>query len=190
MNDKPLFALDEILPLLPHRPPFLFVDRVMELDPYKSILAERTLRPDEPQFVGHFPGRPIMPGVLVAEALAQTSGLLLGLSDVWKLQIPSSKSQAQTSGLPLGLRESLSQANAPIRPKMFFLATTAIKYTRPAIPGDVLRLRATSDKNLSGLFRFNVEARVGGNLIASGSLTLALIDGPQTPAASQPEGLK
>lgn len=162
MNAKPLFTLDEILPILPHRPPFLFVDRVMELDPGKSILAERTLRPDEPQFAGHFPDRPIMPGVLVAEALAQTSGLLLGLSD--KFFAPQ----------------------APIRPKMFFLATTAIKYTRPAIPGDVLRLRAASDRNFSGLFRFQVEATVGGNLIASGSLTLALVDGPAPESADKP----
>ena len=81
MHDKALFTLDEILPILPHRPPFLFVDRVLALEPHKSILAERTLRPEEPQFAGHFPGRPIMPGVLVAEALAQTSGLLLGLSE-------------------------------------------------------------------------------------------------------------
>ena len=81
MTNKPLFALEDILPVLPHRPPFLFVDRVMMLEPHKLIIAERTLRPDEPQFAGHFPGRPIMPGVLIAEALAQTSGLLIGLSE-------------------------------------------------------------------------------------------------------------
>jgi 3-hydroxyacyl-[acyl-carrier-protein] dehydratase len=160
MKHKPLYSLEELLPILPHRPPFLFVDRVLELEPHKFILAERTLRPDEPQFAGHFPGRPIMPGVLVAEALAQASGLLLGLS------------------------ERLADPRAPIRPKMFFLATTAIKYTRPALPGDVLQLRATSDQSFSGLFRFHVEAKVGDDVIASGSLTLASVDGqsPATPS--------
>jgi 3-hydroxyacyl-[acyl-carrier-protein] dehydratase len=157
MYDKPLFTLDEILPILPHRPPFLFVDRVLALEPHKSILAERTLHPDEPQFTGHFPGRPIMPGVLVAEALAQTSGLLLGLSD------------------------RLNAAEPANRPKMYFLAATSIKYTQPAVPGDVLRLHAASDKTFSGLFRFNVEATVGRKLIAGGSLTLAQVDKPPPP---------
>jgi 3-hydroxyacyl-[acyl-carrier-protein] dehydratase len=152
MHDKALFSLDEILPILPHRPPFLFVDCVLTLDPHKSILAERALRPEEPQFAGHFPGRPIMPGVLVAEALAQTSGLLLGLS------------------------EKASGAHSPAHPKMFYLATTSIKYTHPARPGEVLRLWSAADKALSGLHRFNVEARVGKRLIASGALTLALVD--------------
>jgi 3-hydroxyacyl-[acyl-carrier-protein] dehydratase len=160
MNSKPLYTLEEILPILPHRPPFLFVDRVIALEPYQAIVAERTLRPEEAFFQGHFPGRPIMPGVLVAEALAQTSGLLLGLS------------------------ERASKGAAPIIPKTFFLVTTALKYTRPALPGDVLQLRATSERNLSGLFRFQVEALIAGELIASGSLTLALVEGeaPTTPA--------
>jgi 3-hydroxymyristoyl/3-hydroxydecanoyl-(acyl carrier protein) dehydratase len=151
MTTKPLFALEEILPLLPHRPPFLFVDRVMTLEPHKLIIAERALRPDEPQFAGHFPGRPIMPGVLITEALAQTSGLLIGLS------------------------EKLSSAAPPEKPKAYFLALANMKFTHPAVPGDVLVLRATSDRQFAALHRFNVEATAGRNLIASGSLTLALV---------------
>ena len=151
MTTKPLFALEEILPLLPHRPPFLFVDRVMMLEPHKLIIAERALRPDEPQFAGHFPGRPIMPGVLITEALAQTSGLLIGLS------------------------EKLSSAAPPEKPKAYFLALANMKFTHPAVPGDVLVLRATSDRQFAALHRFNVEATAGRNLIASGSLTLALV---------------
>jgi 3-hydroxyacyl-[acyl-carrier-protein] dehydratase len=153
MTDQPPFELDDLLPVLPHRPPFLFVDRVTKLEPGKAIVAERTLRADEPQFAGHFPGRPIMPGVLVAEALAQTSGLLIGLS------------------------EKLTASAPPDRPKAFFLATTNLKFTHPAVPGDVLVLRATTDRNFGGLFRFNVEAAVGRNLVATGSLTLALVEG-------------
>ncbi len=155
MSERPLFELADILPVLPHRPPFLFVDRVIKLEPYRLIIAERTLRADEPQFQGHFPGRPVMPGVLVAEALAQTSGLLLGFSD------------------------KVSEAAPPSRPKMFFLATTNFKYTYPASPGDVLILRAETDKHFGGLYRFNAEARAGRNLVASGSLTLALVNEQQ-----------
>ena len=151
MNHKPLFELEDLLPVLPHRPPFLFVDRVMQLEPHKSIVAERELRPDEPQFAGHFPGRPIMPGVLITEALAQTSGLLIGLSEMSSTSAP------------------------PEKPKVFFLAVTNIKFTHPAVPGDVLVLRATSDRQFAALHRFNVEATAGRNLIASGSLTLALV---------------
>ena len=163
MNEKPLFTLEDILPLLPHRPPFLFVDQVLKLELYQSILAERALRPEESYFAGHFPDRPIMPGVLVAEALAQTSGLLLGLSD------------------------KLTAAQAPLRSNMLFLAATSIKYTHPALPGDTLRLRATLEKNFSRLFLFNVEATAGRNLIASGSLTLARI-GAETPVSAAAAG--
>ena len=151
MTEKPPFELDDILPVLPHRPPFLFVDRVTRLEPGKTILAERTLRAEEPQFAGHFPGRPIMPGVLIAEALAQTSGLLIGLS------------------------EKLASSAPPDHPRAFFLAATNLKFTHPTVPGDVLVLRATSDRNFGGLFRFNVEATAGRELVASGSLTLALV---------------
>jgi beta-hydroxyacyl-ACP dehydratase FabZ len=153
MTHKSVFELEDILPVLPHRPPFLFVDRVTLLEPHKSIIAERTLRADEPQFAGHFPGRPIMPGVLIAEALAQTSGLLIGLS------------------------EMISASAPPEKPKVFFLAVTNIKFTHPAVPGEVLVLRATSERQFAALHRFNVEATVGRNLIASGSLTLALVEG-------------
>jgi 3-hydroxymyristoyl/3-hydroxydecanoyl-(acyl carrier protein) dehydratase len=129
------------------------VDRVVHLDTHKTIVAERLLRADEPQFAGHFPGEPIMPGVLVAEALAQTSGLLLGLSD------------------------KLAGGPPPAQPKMYFLAATSLKYTHPAKPGDILILRASADREFSGLFRFSVEAAVGEKTIASGSLMLASANG-------------
>lgn len=94
-----------------------------------------------------------MPGVLVAEALAQTSGLLLGLSD------------------------KLAGGPPPAQPKMYFLAATSLKYTHPAKPGDILILRASADREFSGLFRFSVEAAVGEKTIASGSLMLASANG-------------
>lgn len=148
---KATYSLEEILQFLPHRSPFLFVDKVTHLDPYRSIAAERLLRADEPHFQGHFPGQPIMPGVLTAEALAQTGGLLLGLSDA-----------------VTGQSEAASRT--------FFLVTTNLKFTHPAKPGDLLIMKAATDTKFSGLFRFNVEASVGRNMIASGTLTLAARD--------------
>ena len=78
MTNKPIYDSSFIRELLPHQSPFLFVDRVMEIKTGEKIVAEKDLLPDEAFFAGHFPGRPLMPGVLVTEALAQTSGLLLG----------------------------------------------------------------------------------------------------------------
>ncbi|HPA18564.1 MAG TPA: 3-hydroxyacyl-ACP dehydratase FabZ [Verrucomicrobiae bacterium] len=150
---KATYSLEEILRFLPHRSPFLFVDRVTHLIPYKSIVAERLLRADEPHFQGHFPGQPIMPGVLTAEALAQTGGLLLGLSDA-----------------VMGQGEAVS--------RIFFLVATNLKFTHPARPGDMLIMKATTDTRFSGLFRFHAEAFVGRNMIASGALTLATRDLP------------
>jgi len=80
MKSPALYDIADIQKFLPHRPPFLFVERVTELEQNIRIVAERELSFDDPVFVGHFPGEPIMPGVLVSEALAQTSGLLAGIS--------------------------------------------------------------------------------------------------------------
>jgi len=158
-GSAPLYGLEELLRILPHRPPFLFVDEVTRLEPGKSIEARRRLRPEEPFFAGHFPGRPIMPGVLVAEALAQTSGLLLGLSEL------------------------VAAAGPPAHPKVFFLATTNIKMTHPAVPGDTLELSAQAERSFGALWRFNVQAIVGRHAIASGNLTLALMESPSRGAA-------
>jgi len=153
MNDRlGPFEQEQLLAVLPHRPPFLFVDRVTELVAFKRIVAERLLRGDEPQFAGHFPGRPIMPGVLVTEALAQTSGLLLGLS-----------------------RQAAGQQEAA--GKLFFLAASTVKFLSPAVPGETLVLKAECERDLGALSRFNVEASVGRRLIASGTITLAQVEG-------------
>ena len=154
MSEAPTsFDKTAILGILPHRVPFIFVDRVIRLVPSRLIIAERDLRADEPHFAGHFPGRPIMPGVLVTEALAQTSGLLIGLS-----------------------RQIEAGAEPAERP-MYFLAANSIKYVSPAVPGETLTLKSESDKSFGTLFRFNVEASVGRRLIASGSLTLTMVSG-------------
>jgi 3-hydroxymyristoyl/3-hydroxydecanoyl-(acyl carrier protein) dehydratase len=153
MTTKYTFELQDILSILPHRPPFLFVDRVIKFIPDRQIVAERELKSDEPHFTGHFPGKPIMPGVLVTDALAQTSGLLWGFSKVVK-----------NSGLPT-------------EPELFYLASVAMKYTNPASPGETLRLSATTDRVFDRLHSFSVEATSGRRLIAQGSLTLAMKEG-------------
>jgi len=150
MQTETEFEMDDILSVLPHRPPFLFVDRVTKLQPFRRIVAERELRDDEPHFAGHFPGKAVMPGVLITDALAQTSGLLVGLSR-----------RATNSGSEGGV---------------FFLGSANMKFPAPAFPGEVLRMTARADGTSGRLSRFVVEACVGRKLVAEGTLTLAMVE--------------
>jgi len=149
MAKSPFSDISEIKKVLPHRRPFLFVDRVINFKVGEKITAEKDLLPDESFFAGHFPGQPIMPGVLVSEALAQTSGLLLGLTRE---------------------KEGMSRGEEKMN---LFLANVDIKFFTPAKPGDTLRLEATIRKGYGNLFLFKVDAFVGTNPVAKGTLTLS-----------------
>ena len=149
MTNQPLYDTSVILEILPQRTPFLFVDRVMVLKAGEKIIAEKDLLPDDSFFVGHFPGRPLMPGVLVSEALAQTSGLLLGLSAMEKNQWTKDE-----------------------RPG-FVLASVGMKYLTPAKPGDILELESSLVKGFAGLYMFDVAAKTQNVQVAKGRLTLA-----------------
>ncbi len=140
----------EIMQILPHRDPFLFVDRVLELQVDEQVLAQRELREDEPHFSGHFPGRAIMPGVLITEALAQTSGLLLALSAMERGERPQGD--------------------------IFYLARADMKWTEPVTPGETLLLEARLQRNLGPLTAFRVRAYTRKKDVASGNLTLARVE--------------
>jgi 3-hydroxyacyl-[acyl-carrier-protein] dehydratase len=148
MSKSPLYDRAVIEGILPHRHPFLFVDRVLAFDSGKTIIAAMDLKDNDVFFAGHFPGRPIMPGVLVSEALAQTSGLLIGLTQ--KDQYPAA---------PKGLN--------------LYLASVNIKFLTPVGPGESLRLVSRLSKEYGGLYLFNVEAFKGDTPVARGTLTLA-----------------
>jgi 3-hydroxyacyl-[acyl-carrier-protein] dehydratase len=153
MNQNPSFSLDDILKILPHRPPFLFVDAVKKLTPGRQIVTTRALRADEPHFAGHFPQKPIMPGVLVVDGLAQTAGLLWGFS------------------------KQAGQGAPPEKPEIFYLAAVNVKFISPAYPGDTLEMTATADKSFGSLYTYMVEATCSRKVIAKGSLTLAMVEG-------------
>lgn len=153
MNKKTVFGLNQILEIIPHRPPFLFVDRVTKFTPDRLIVAERTLHNDEFWCKGHFPQKPIMPGALVLDALAQTSGLLLGFSK-------------QACG-----DESFRTS------EIFYLASSSIKFLSPAFPGETLELIAEKDTKFAALHSYRCEALVGRKLVAKGTLTLACAKG-------------
>jgi 3-hydroxymyristoyl/3-hydroxydecanoyl-(acyl carrier protein) dehydratase len=144
-------GIDRIKELLPHRDPFLFVDKVTRLEEGVRIRAERELRPEEPHYEGHFPGNPIMPGVLITEALAQTSGLLLALT--------ATKQGEDTEC------------------RLFYLAKADMKWATPARPGDTLILESKHVRTLSALVAFSVKAFTKSDNVASGTLTLARVKG-------------
>lgn len=144
------YGISLIKALLPHREPFLLVDRVTELELGQRIVAEKTLATSDPCFEGHFPGNPIMPGVLVSKALAQTSGLLLALT--W---------------------ENEERSGGPGISRLLFLANVNMKFSSTAKPGDTLRLESSLKKQYGKLYYFETAAHAGFNQIAKGTLALA-----------------
>jgi 3-hydroxyacyl-[acyl-carrier-protein] dehydratase len=134
----------EIEAILPHREPFLLIDEVLELEPGRRVVARKTLRADEWYLAGHFPGRPVMPGVLIVEAMAQT-GAVAVLSD------------EQNRG-KLAL----------------FAGIDNVRFKRIVEPGDELELSCELERVRGPIGRGAAEARVDGELAARGMLTFAV----------------
>jgi 3-hydroxyacyl-[acyl-carrier-protein] dehydratase len=130
-----MFDVIEIQKMLPHRYPFLFVDRVLELEPGKKIVAIKNVSVDEPFFQGHFPGRPIMPGVLIVEAMAQAGGVLVYKS-------------AETDDN-----------------MVYFMSVEKAKFRKPVVPGDQLRLEVEALQSRGKVWKFKGEAMVDGKLV-------------------------
>lgn len=149
MTKKIIYDLPEILELLPHREPFLFVDCITEFKLNRKIVASKFISHDMPFFKGHFPSEPIMPGVLITDALAQTSGLLWGFT----------KKQSQES----------EECNA-----IFFLASDHMKYLKPVRPDTDLILESVFLESFGALFKYKVAAFVDNIAVAKGELTLAI----------------
>nr|WP_319492312.1 3-hydroxyacyl-ACP dehydratase FabZ [uncultured Desulfobacter sp.] len=138
---KYLYDADAINRMIPQKYPFSLVDRVVSHKPGKSIICIKNVTQNEAYFVGHFPDRKIMPGVLICEALAQTCALL-GVLDA----------KAKKDNGPNGDRAENAE------PAIGFLASVNLKFMNPVTPGDQLFLRAISSKEFGGLKAFEVEA--------------------------------
>jgi 3-hydroxyacyl-[acyl-carrier-protein] dehydratase len=136
----------EILEYLPHRYPFLLVDKVIDYEAGKSLLALKNVTYNEPQFTGHFPQKPILPGVLVVEALAQATGILAYKS---------------TDTKPDG--ESL----------YYLVGIDKTRFKRPVNPGEQLMLKVEVIKKMRGVWKFKAVATVDDNLVASAELMCA-----------------
>ena len=135
---------------LPHRYPFLLVDRIVEIEPKKRIVGWKCVTVNEPFFGGHFPGRPVMPGVLILEALAQCSALLI-------------------------LKDMTPEERAG--KVIFFMAIDGARFRRPVVPGDRLELTCTTLKVKGSVIKARGEARVDGQVAAEGEFMAMLVDG-------------
>jgi 3-hydroxyacyl-[acyl-carrier-protein] dehydratase len=144
----PLEAAD-IMRILPHRYPFLLVDRVVELEPGTRAVAIKAVTANEPQFTGHFPGRPIMPGVLMVEALAQTAGIAVLTLDEYRGKI----------GLFAGIDEC--------------------RFRRMVVPGDTLRLEVTVEKLRGMFGRVKAVATVDGEVAVEATLSIIVPRDPE-----------
>ena len=143
-----IIPITEIFDLLPHRYPFLLVDRVIAFEPGSSITAIKNVTINEPFFQGHFPGAPIMPGMLILEALAQAGGVLVSKS-----------------------------LDGPLGDRIFmFTGVEKAKFRRPVVPGDQLVLRCFDLKRRMALCKMRAEASVGDVIVAEAELSAAVAD--------------
>lgn len=135
-----MFDIREIMNTLPHRYPFLFLDRILEYEPGRRVVGIKNVTIDEPFFQGHFPGAPIMPGVLIVEALAQ-------------------------AGAFLALKEGGTGENIA-----YFAGIDQCKFRRPVVPGDQLRLDARVIARKGTVWKMHGEATVNGVLVAKADM--------------------
>lgn len=146
-NNMAVLSSEQIMGLLPHRYPFALVDRVIEHEPGKRAIAIKNVTLNEPQFQGHFPDRPLMPGVLIVEAMAQVGGLIV----------------TQMPNLPKGL--------------FVFAGIDGVRFRRPVVPGDQLKITCELLSLKRQRFgKISGKATVDDQLVCSGDLMFSLVD--------------
>ncbi|MBS0171396.1 MAG: 3-hydroxyacyl-ACP dehydratase FabZ [Nitrospira sp.] len=144
----------EIQSILPHRYPFLLVDRIRELDPDRRIVGIKNVTINEPFFQGHFPGRPVMPGVLILEALAQVGGVL-----------------------------AFKSLGSVGRPVVYLTGIDAAKFRKPVVPGDILRLEVDVLKKRAPFWKMQGKAFVDTELVCEAEVT-AMVTDEKPPAGA------
>lgn len=142
----PVLEIDEIKKILPHRYPFLLVDRILELDPGKRAVGIKNVTANEPFFQGHFPQRAVMPGVLIIEAMAQVGGVMI-------LSVEEHKGKLAYLGTLDG-----------------------VKFRRPIVPGDTLEMETELLRVRSNMGKVRCTARVGGQEVAVAEIMFALVE--------------
>ncbi len=135
------FDIARIMELLPHRYPFLLVDKIVDVDGDRSATGVKNVTVNEPFFVGHFPGNPVMPGVLIVEAMAQTAGAIC-------------------------MNSTSTQSDV-----VYFMSIDNAKFRRPVVPGDQLHIQVTKLKQRRSIWKFACEAKVDGKIVSEATIT-------------------
>jgi 3-hydroxyacyl-[acyl-carrier-protein] dehydratase len=155
MDDAPKSAeriavidIQRIVEMIPHRYPFLMIDRVIDVVPNESAVGLKNVSINEPFFQGHFPQRPVMPGVLIIEAMAQTAAVLV----------------VQTLG---------PDAEGKL---VYFMTVDNARFRKPVFPGDTLHVHVTKERNRGNVWKFTAEAKVEGRLVAEATYAAMILD--------------
>jgi 3-hydroxyacyl-[acyl-carrier-protein] dehydratase len=143
-----------LMDVLPHRYPFLLIDKIVDIDGDNSAVGVKNVTINEPHFSGHFPGKPIMPGVLIIEAMAQTAGAI-----------------------------ALMSRGLETQALVYFMSIDCAKFRKPVVPGDQLHIYVTKIKRRGGLMKYACLATVDGAKVAEAEVTAMLIDQEEAASA-------
>lgn len=149
-----------IMKLLPHRYPFLLVDKIIEMDGDQSAVGIKNVTINEPYFQGHFPGFPVMPGVLLIEGMAQTAGALCvaNLSESYEPQL------------------------------VYFMSIDRARFRKPVLPGDTVHYHMVKRRNRGRVWRFDGQAKVNGQLVAEAEISAMIVASAQQPGQAEDNG--
>lgn len=140
--------IGRIMSALPHRYPFLMVDRIRDIDGEESCVGIKNVTINEPHFMGHFPGHPVMPGVLLIEGMAQTAGALC----------------------------SLAKDGSSVPKLVYFMTIDNAKFRKPVIPGDTVEYHVRKIRRRANIWRFACEAKVDGAKVAEAEVTAMMVE--------------
>ena len=148
MSENSVIDIGKIVGMIPHRYPFLMIDRVTDLVLRESAIGHKNVTINEPHFQGHFPNKPIMPGVLIIESMAQTAAILV----------------VQSLG---GVNENTL---------VYFMSVENAKFRQPVTPGDVLEIYVETKQNRGSVWKFNGIAKVNSNNVAEATFTAMIVE--------------